>query len=462
MEENLLLQLNNKLGITYLRPYQELIITHIMENEERNKKTKLLAVLPTSSGKSLCFMAPIALTCGLTICVYPLLSLMKDQERRFKECGIKATIIKGGMDKTKRKELINSLLKNEDQVLITNPEMLSFLLSNGTLRLFINRVKIFVIDEAHTAVTWRDFRESYKKLGAIIKYLNPQHLLAFTATMDEEIAQGLKTDIFLNEIPYLVKASSDRENIFYHSVKTLSVISDVIKIVSDKKNLPSVVFCASRKKSEEIASTLKKKHFSVQYYHAGLDKSTRESIEEWFYHSTNGILVSTNAYGMGVSKNNIRSVIHTYIPLSAVSFLQESGRGGRDGDRAESYILSLINSSSPLKNIFLGKDCIRLSLLREMNEEICDTGCSMCSNCTQDFYSPYGLKKILRLLYLFPFSKKERIELYCSSFFPLLLPFHLSRINYEKALKVLVEEEYIKEKHGYYRLTDKGKKELRN
>lgn len=109
MEENLLLQLNNKLGITYLRPYQELIITHIMENEERNKKTKLLAVLPTSSGKSLCFMAPIALTCGLTICVYPLLSLMKDQERRFKECGIKATIIKGGMDKTKRKELINSL-----------------------------------------------------------------------------------------------------------------------------------------------------------------------------------------------------------------------------------------------------------------------------------------------------------------------------------------------------------------
>ena len=437
--------LRDQFGISYLWPYQELTIRHVLEASENNETGRVLCCMPTGSGKSLCFMYPIALLKKRCIIIYPLLSLMNDQANRFRECNIPFVVLRGGLPPEERNELIRRIKTCEEIAVITNPEMLLSLSEKGELSYFRNRTELLVIDEVHTAITWGDsFRDSYLSLGKIIKEIQPHSVIAFTATMDKKTERSIIDRIFSGITPNIVRCSSDRDNIFYHSVPSLSKIHDIRKILSPESSRPAVIFCKSRKLSEKIALLLSP-YFETTHYHAGLDRNRKIEIERMFYSSTTAVLAATTAYGLGVNKKNIRTVIHFSLPSSASDFLQESGRGGRDGKRMDSYVLYYDNEDTPLSYIFKGSKCIRTSLLKEMGEEPENEGCLSCSSCTPDSYQRAGEKEIMRYLKFHPLiTEKEAINTLSSPrLFRTPLPFW-EKEDISKAIEILVSEKKIK------------------
>lgn len=457
-------ELKEKLGITYLLPHQELIITKIVMNEESNKETRLLAVLPTGSGKSICFMAPLIFIKGIVICIYPLLSLMSDQERRMKEMKISAVTLKGGIEIRERERIIQDLLRGEYKVIITNMETLLFLSKNPRYGMLWKTVSTIVIDEVHTAVSWGDtFRPSYKELPFVLKTINPQHILAFTATLDDKMLNTILERVFNNNRPYIVKASADRNNIFYHSIHTLKMEDDLLRIVKKKELRPSVVFCGQRKETERIALYLLEHGIKCFFYHAGLDKEQRKTIEDEFSHSPSSVLCATSAYGLGVDKKNIRSVIHISLPQEADEFLQEAGRGGRDGEEAHSFVLWKNKEKGKLKDVFASGRCIRNALLEKMGEEIEHDGCGLCSACSPDFFVPHGEKEILKEMNKHIFRTRKSVIKHLTSQslfnpFPLLSKWSKKEIN--EGIKEMEAEGFIKEKGNALFLTKEGKKRL--
>ena len=357
---NTLQMLKERFGVQYLRPYQELIISHILECDENKRKGKILGCLPTGSGKSLCFMYPIAAIRKRTILIYPLLSLMNDQARRFQDAGIPFVMLQGGLEQEEKQKRLRKLLTDTEAAVVTNVETLLAMQNNGTIRIFRNKTSMIVIDEAHTAVTWGEsFREAYLSLPEIIESINPEIIVAFTATMNNEIEDGIRKYIFGSEIPYTVHESTDRENIYYHSFPSLSKRADIIN-----------------------AEKLEK--------------------EKWFEDSEDGVLAATSAYGMGVDKKNIRTVIHYSMPSSPSDYLQESGRGGRDGRRMDSYVLWYPEENASLSPIFKGTECIRMSLLKAMNENPEYERCLACNHCRKEETMRAGEKEILRFILFHP------------------------------------------------------------
>lgn len=400
MEQNK--EILRKLGVSYLKPYQELIISHILECDENKRKGKILGCLPTGSGKSLCFMYPIAAIRKRTILIYPLLSLMNDQARRFQDAGIPFVMLQGGLEQEEKQKRLRKLLTDTEAAVVTNVETLLAMQNNGTIRIFRNKTSMIVIDEAHTAVTWGEsFREAYLSLPEIIESINPEIIVAFTATMNNEIEDGIRKYIFGSEIPYTVHESTDRENIYYHSFPSLSKRADIINILSDKSARPAVIFCRSRELTEEAAESLKG-IFPIEYYHAGLPKAEKLKKEKWFADSEDGVLATTSAYGMGVDKKNIRTVIHYSMPSSPSDYLQESGRGGRDGRRMDSYVLWYPEENASLSPIFKGTECIRMSLLKAMNENPEYERCLACNHCRKEETMRAGEKEILRFILFHP------------------------------------------------------------
>ena len=303
--------------------------------------------------------------------------------------------------KNKQKRL-RKLLTDTEAAVVTNVETLLAMQNNGTIRIFRNKTSMIVIDEAHTAVTGGEsFREAYLSLPEIIESINPEIIVAFTATMNNEIEDGIRKYIFGSEIPYTVHESTDRENIYYHSFPSLSKRADIINILSDKSARPAVIFCRSRELTEEAAESLKG-IFPIEYYHAGLPKAEKLKKEKWFADSEDGVLATTSAYGMGVDKKNIRTVIHYSMPSSPSDYLQESGRGGRDGRRMDSYVLWYPEENASLSPIFKGTECIRMSLLKAMNENPEYERCLACNHCRKEETMRAGEKEILRFILFHP------------------------------------------------------------
>lgn len=384
-------------NIDFLRPYQMLIINSILECEEG---ANMLAIMPTGSGKSLCFMLPSILLDGLTVIVYPLLALMSDQEKRFKDVGIPALVLKGGMAREEKDAVYQGLQSGKSKVLITNVEMLS---QEAVLsRLSKMKVSLLVIDEAHTAIGWGEsFRPAYKELGRIRDRLHPKRILAFTATSDAYTSKRLKTGL-LGEDAVIIHGGANRVNISYHWMDSPFPLLDIIKLLSPDERRPAIVFCRSRKMTEELSKRLAK-HFKTYCYHAGLDKPTRTKIEDDFLHDSEAVLVSTCAYGLGVDKKDIRTVIHHGLPDSPSDYLQESGRAGRDGKPSQAWaLLGTTYHASPLEELFKAPGCIRSALVKAMGQ-LLDEECSGCDNCDGTHHEGLGwdvIRKTLRIPYL--------------------------------------------------------------
>ena len=398
-------------GIPYLFPYQRLAISNILDcaADPAENNPAQIVILPTGAGKSLCFMLPALLTQGITLIIFPLLSLMADQKRRLDSAGISSLILRGGLSKEEKEQAFERIQKGEVKIVIANPEIL---LTPGVL----DRVKqgnIFhvVIDEAHTVSQWGDtFRSAYLELGQIVASLKPKVTTAFTATASKEILDRFSEIIFGGIQPNIIRADPDRPNIRYDAIPYLSRNAALLKAVQEAEK-PLIVFCSSREGTEITARRLKHRlpDTEVWFYHAGLTREEKKKIEDKFFVSTGGVLVATCAYGMGVDKSNIRTVIHADLPSSAEAYLQESGRGGRD--RKQAYAVAMVpfvpepaaNPDTPdsrrrkeLYAIFTNQECRRKALLHILEHE--SQLCTGCDVCDRKIRIPEGLKEILELV----------------------------------------------------------------
>lgn len=372
-----------RFNIPYLRPFQELVISSVIEHDRPSSHHRpTVVILPTGSGKSLCFMLPALVAQGLVVIVYPLLSLMNDQRRRFERSGIACVQLQGGQSPGQRRACF-AQIEAGAKVVITNAETLS----QETIIAELSRhpISLLVLDEAHTIVSWgTGFRPILAELGPIIDHLPIRQLLLFTATADNRVLSELGRLILFNRRAHLIKASSDRPNISYHAARVLSKRRAVNTFLSSPESRPALVFCPTRRTCETMSAHYKEANPTIcaSFYHAGLSKEERKERERWFIEADNAVLFATNAFGMGVDKSDIRTVIHTYAPPDVLSFLQESGRGGRDGKHCHSLVLlkEAVPHGSAITDIFeQTTQCYRALLLRALDEEgeHC-TGCDVC------------------------------------------------------------------------------------
>lgn len=400
----------SRFSTSYLFPYQRLIITNILEaaaglsQDLVDARTRQVAVLPTGSGKSLCFQLPAALLPGPSLVVYPLLSLLSDQQRRIEEAGLHCEVLRGGQTRQERARICRTLSQGRVNLLLTSPEALS---TPGGMEIarragFIHAV----IDEAHCISQWgRSFRPAYLELGTIIERLGIPLVTAFTATATAEILDDIDTYLFRGEGAHRIEAFPDRPELRYHVVPCLSVKRALFELLAGgapekapdpervwRKGLPvprpAIVFCRTRGECEATARTLRRrlKTKEVAFYHAGMTSEERAAIERWFFRAEHAILCATTAYGLGVDKKNIRAVIHTEPQGSFCSYVQESGRGGRDRQVAEAIMLlpfsSLTGGDRRKGELFeyaISTTCRRRTILRAFGQD--SDLCTCCDVC---------------------------------------------------------------------------------
>lgn len=326
-------------GIDYLYPYQRLVISNTLEADRERRRQ--VVVLPTGSGKSLCFTLPALLVEGVTVVVYPLLALIDDQARRMDEAGIASVVVRGGQPREERRRLLERIGSGAVRCVLTNPETLGD--ERLRERLATAGVAHLVIDEAHCVTEWGEtFRPAYLTLADAISAIAPRVVTAFTATASPVVLEALTSRLFADEPAHLVQADPDRPNIAYSVVHTPSREQTLVDLVRHGVERPAIVFCRSRGRTESVARELARVagHDACAAYHAGLPREERTAIERWFHSSGDGILAATCAYGLGVDKANVRTVIHYELPASVEAFLQESGRAGRDRKPARSIVLA--------------------------------------------------------------------------------------------------------------------------
>ena len=379
-------------GIKYLYPWQRLVIANIMDaasGENQEVLGKQIVLLPTGAGKSLCFQIPALLLQGPTLVIYPLLALMNDQYRRMIEGGMKCVIFRGGQSEEEREANFKEI-ENGAKIIITNPEVLS----NQKLLERLSECNIchVAIDEAHCVSEWGDsFRPLYLELGNVLKKLAVPVVTAFTATASPEVLSRIAEVLFEGEA-HIVRSESDRPNIHYY-VKKVSAKKTAALILAKTEQRPMIIFCGSRSRTEDMAQELNTAYGegTAKFYHAGLEREEKNEVEEWFFKQKNAVLCATCAYGMGVDKKDIHTVVHLDPPLTAEAYIQEAGRGGRDGSVANAILLwsqedSLRFAQFPsnsrnaaLRHFALDNSCRRQILLDSLGaEEAVCSGCDIC------------------------------------------------------------------------------------
>lgn len=412
-------------GIKYLYPWQRLVIANILEafeyqqlkksgkldnkeeadlsglSEDSFCKGRQIVLLPTGAGKSLCFLIPAKILDGPTMIIYPLLALMSDQQRRMEEGSLQSVTFRGGQTSEEREENFRKL-KNGAKIILANPEVLQ----NKEL---VNKLKEtgivhIAIDEAHCVSEWGDsFRPSYLTLGEIIKELDPPVITAFTATASPVVLNRV-AEILFNGNAHIVRSESDRPNIHYFVEKAAAKEKRVLELAA-KEAHPLVVFCSSRNKTEEIARDLNIcfGYGTARFYHAGLEKSEKDETEKWFYNSKDGILVVTCAWGMGVDKKDVHTVVHLDAPATSEAYIQEAGRGGRDGSIAKAILVwspadykktkdyKKGSREAALRDFAETTECRRQVLLDSLGAE--QAVCAGCDNCNNKL-NPASQKKL--------------------------------------------------------------------
>ena len=317
-------------GYSTFRPLQEEIIQSVLDGKDT------LALLPTGGGKSLCFQVPALAREGICLVVSPLIALMKDQVDNLKKRGIPAAALHSGMHSDEIGIILDNCRFGNLKLLYVSPERLTTEKMRESLRLM--KVNLLAVDEAHCVSQWGyDFRPPYLTIANIRQMIPGTPLMALTATATPKVVKDIQRKLEFRQENVFQK-SFERKNLTYLVLKEEDKLKRLVKIVSKVKG-PGIVYVRNRRHTKEISEYLRKNKISADFYHAGLDPKTRDQRQAAWINEDSRIIVSTNAFGMGIDKSNVRVVVHLDLPDSIEAYFQEAGRGGRDEKRAYAVLL---------------------------------------------------------------------------------------------------------------------------
>ncbi len=320
---NILALLKQHFGYDEFRPGQEAIISNALAGQHG------LVVMPTGGGKSLCYQLPALATGGVTLVISPLIALMKDQVDALRANGISAEFLNSTLDNRTAAQVERRAQAGGVRLLYVAPErvaMSGFRRFLGTLDL-----RMIAIDEAHCISEWgHDFRPDYRALAELRELFPQVPVMALTATATERVRRDIVDQLRLDDCRRFV-SGFDRPNLTYRVEPGAGAWESLLDLLEERKGQPAIVYCFSRRDTEDLAARLTSHGHEAAAYHAGLNADTRRSTQERFIDGDVPIVAATIAFGMGIDKPNIRLVVHYTLPKSIESYYQETGRAGRDG-----------------------------------------------------------------------------------------------------------------------------------
>ena len=397
--------LNEVFGYSDFRGPQSAIVNHVVNGGDA------LVLMPTGGGKSLCYQIPAIVRQqaghGVTIVISPLIALMHDQVGALHEAGVAAAFLNSTQTYEESSALEKQLLKNELTLLYAAPERINTPRMKGLLASLHERglLSLFAIDEAHCVSQWgHDFRPEYRSLSLLHETFPDVPRMALTATADDLTRQDMIERLKLEDAQHFV-SSFDRPNIRYTIVEKTDPTRQLLRFIQNEHaGEAGIVYCQSRKRVDEIASTLADHGLKALAYHAGLDSTLRQQRQDRFLREDGVVMVATIAFGMGIDKPDVRFVAHLDMPKNIEGYYQETGRGGRDGLPADAWMVyglqDVVNqrrmidtsdaASEEFKAVMRGKldallslaegtACRRVSLLHYFGEA--SQPCGNCDNC---------------------------------------------------------------------------------
>ncbi len=404
-------------GYSEFRDLQKPIIDTLLHQQD------CVVLMPTGSGKSICYQIPALLNNGCAIVVSPLISLMEDQVMQLQQLGVEACFWNSTSSAQDHRDIPLLAQQGLIKLLYLSPERL---VTDECLHfLSCCPISFFAIDEAHCISEWgHDFRPSYRHLSLLKERFPSIPIIALTATATQKVLQDIVTQLDLLS-PKLFQASFNRDNLIYDVRPKKNTFSEVLKFVKQRPQQSGIIYCQSRKTVESVTEKLVQNGFDALAYHAGLSDSQRKQNQRDFIHDKADIIVATIAFGMGINKPDVRFVIHYDLPKSIENYYQETGRAGRDNQKSDcllffSYADKLkydrfiqeipdekerANASLKLDQMFryaANPHCRRKQLLAYFDEAYDAEHCNSCDICLrppQQMDATIPSQKILSCIY---------------------------------------------------------------
>ncbi|NLX85493.1 MAG: DNA helicase RecQ, partial [Synergistaceae bacterium] len=410
--------LKNIFGYTSFRRGQEEIILSIISGRDA------LGIMPTGAGKSLCYQIPAILTNGTSIIISPLISLMKDQVDALKQNGVQAASVNSSMEWDEVASIFDLVSSGKIKLLYIAPERFG---NKKFINLFRStEISLVIIDEAHCVSQWgHDFRPAYLNIAPAIASLAKRPVVAaFTATATPEVREDIISQLELRS-PLSISTGFDRENLFFQVEHPAEKMKFLLEYVNKFPTVSGIIYCSTRKAVESVCDKICRTGISAVRYHAGLSDEERLRNQESFIYDKIGVMVATNAFGMGIDKSNVRYVIHYNMPSNMDAYYQEAGRAGRDGLPADCillfgakdivtarFLISQSDDSETKKNGYRKMrdmvdychttGCLRSYILNYFGEKDAPETCTSCGSCTSEAELTditVGAKKIMSCVY---------------------------------------------------------------
>jgi len=355
--------LNTVFGIQQLRDGQQRVIDSVLDGKDT------LAIMPTGSGKSLCYQIPARILEGMTIVVSPLISLMKDQHEKLNEMGIRAVQVNSTLHAEEEREALAAIAENRCEIVFCTPERL--VMAEFVEVLKPVKIALVVVDEAHCISQWgHDFRPAYLEMAGAIEALDRPPVLALTATATEEVMDDIGRQLNRPRMN-VINTGVYRPNLHYRVQQVTNPdekLEEARRLVGETEG-KGIVYAATVKMAEEMYHLLAEAGESVTIYHGKLPAAERKLNQDLFMNDERRVMVATNAFGMGIDKPDTRFVIHLQIPANLEAYYQESGRAGRDGKDAECTLLFL-QDDKRVQQFFLVKHYPTAAEIRSVYEAV--------------------------------------------------------------------------------------------